>query len=182
MTASPVAVKGTVPIKEAARDLEKLLHANIATISEDVLAANNISRPEEQVALYSRLQNAYETPLHQKIMAKFGDLPAFGKLFRASKLHGSELGRWASVKYWSFAFDDEQSRKLENRERLKHNKAKPDDMPLWDSRLKRLQEAAEFVQQFGSAPRCTLSDHDLSSKVRKLEYWLSKYYERSDEA
>jgi endoribonuclease Dicer len=183
MTASPVDVKGlsSAHIKEAAGDLEKLLHAKIATISKDVLAANNISRPEEQVAVYSRLQDEYETPLHRRIKARFGDVPAFGKLFLASKRHGSELGRWASDMYWSFAFADEQSRKLENREKLKHNRAKPDDMQLWDAKLERLQEAAEFVRKFEFG-KCTLSDQDLSAKVRQLQYWLSKYYERSDEA
>jgi endoribonuclease Dicer len=183
MTASPVDVRGLSSdhIKEAASDLETLLHAKIATITEDALVANSISRPKEIIAIYARLQDEYETPLHQKIKARFGDVPAFEKLFLASKRHGSELGRWASDMYWSFAFADEQSRKLQNREYLRHNKTNQDDVRLWDSKLERLKEAAEFVRQFDIG-KCTLSDRDLSAKVRKLQYCFSQYYERSDEA
>jgi endoribonuclease Dicer len=184
MTASPVDVRGLSSghIKEAASDLEKLLHAKIATITEAALAANNISRPKEEVAIYPRLQDEYETPLHQKIKAKFGDVPAFKRLFLASRRHGSELGRWASDMYWSFAFTDEESAKLEQREMLKHNKAYQDEnTALWNTKLEKLREAAAFVRQF-EFDKCTLSDQDLSAKVRKLQYWLSMYYERSDEA
>ena len=183
MTASPVDTKGLSAdhIKQAARDLEKLLHAKITTTSESSLASNSISRPAEEVAIYARLQEEYETPLHQKVKAKFGDITAFNKLFVASKRHGSELGRWASDMYWSFAFADEQSRKFEQRERLKHTKAQPDEVKEWDAKVKRLNEAAKFVQQFDFGT-CTLSDRDLSSKVQKLHHWLNFYYERSDEA
>ncbi|EUC50760.1 hypothetical protein COCMIDRAFT_80904 [Bipolaris oryzae ATCC 44560] len=183
MTASPVDTKGLSAdhIKEAAGNLEKLLHSKIATTAESTLASNSISRPDEEVAMYPRLQEEHETPLHQKIKARFGDISAFDKYFLASKRHGRELGRWASDMYWSFVFTDEQSRKLEQRERLKHSKNRPDEVKEWDAKVKRLQEAAEFVQQFNFGA-CTLSDQDVSSKVQKLHYWLNLYYERSDEA
>ncbi|KAI4669395.1 Dicer-like protein 1 [Alternaria viburni] len=184
MTASPIDTKGLSVdhIKEVANDLEKLLHSKIVTTSEGALASNSISRPTEEIAVYARLQDQFETPLHQEIKAKYGDIPAFKKLFLASKRYGSELGRWASDMYWSFAFADEQSRKLEDREHLKHNKAKRDDAAQeWDAQSKRLQEAATFVQQFDFG-LCTLSDKDLSSKVLKLHHWLQLYYERGDEA
>ncbi|KAF1943056.1 endoribonuclease dcr-1 [Clathrospora elynae] len=184
MTASPVDVKGLSPdhIKEAASDLEKLLHSRIATTSDSTLASNSMSQPREEVAVYARLQNEYETPLHQKIKAKFGDVPGFQKLFLASKRHGSELGRWASDMYWYFAFTDEQSRKFEQRQRLQHNKAELDDSERkWDKKLERLHEAAEFVRQFDMG-KCTFNDQELSSKVQRLHYWLNLYYERSGEA
>jgi endoribonuclease Dicer len=183
MTASPVDTKGLSAdhIREAARDLEKLLHSKIATTAESTLASNSISRPDEEIAVYPRLKEEYETPLHQKIKTRYGDVGAFNKYFLASKRHGRELGRWASDMYWSFAFTDEQSRKLEQRERLKHTKTRPDEVTEWDAKLKRLQEAAEFVQQFDFG-LCTLSDQDVSSKVQKLHHWLNLYYERSDEA
>jgi endoribonuclease Dicer len=184
MTASPVDTKGLSAdrIKIVANDLEKLLDSKIITTSESALATNSISRPVEEIAVYARLQDEYETPLHQEIKAKFGDLPAFNKLFLASKRYGSELGRWASDMYWSFAFADEQSRRLEDREHLKHNKANQYEAAQeWDAKAKRFQEAAAFVQQFEFCP-CTLSDRDLSSKVLQLHHWLNLYYERSDEA
>jgi endoribonuclease Dicer len=184
MTASPIDTRGLSVdhIRDVANDLEKLLHSKIVTTSDSTLASNSIRRPQEEIAYYARLQNEYETPLHQKIKAKFGDISAFKKFFVASKHHGSELGRWASDMYWSFAFADEQSRKLEDREKIKHNKSKQDEATQeWDAKSDRLKEAAAFVQQFDFGS-CALSERDLSSKVLKLHHWLSLYYERSDEA
>ena len=177
MTASPVDTRGLSAdhIKQAASDLEKLLHAKIATTTESTLASNSISRPDEEVAVYARLPDEFETPLHQKIKAKFGDLSSFSKFFLASKRHGVELGRWASDMYWSFAFTDEQSRKFQERERLQHNRTNVnDDVQKWDAKLKRLQEAAEFVRKFDFG-KCTLSDQDVSSKVLKLHHWPVSY-------
>jgi endoribonuclease Dicer len=184
MTASPVDVKGLSAqhVRQAAHELELLLNSRIATTTDRMLASNNISKPDEEVALYSRLQLEFETPLHLKIKAKYGDVLAFKKFFVASKRHASELGRWASDMYWSFAFADEQSRKLQIREESKYNRT----MKNWsatelDAQMKRLKEAAAFVQDhdFGLP---TLSDQDVSSKVKRLQYWLNLYYERSGAA
>lgn len=183
MTASPIDVRGQSSdhIKQAVSDLERLLHAKIATISSEQLASNSISRPDEEIAIYARLQPAQETVLHKAIKGKFGDITVFQKFFLASQRHGSELGRWASDMYWSFAFADEQSRKLQQREEIKYNRAKLNDSQKeWDTKVQRLKEAAEFVQQYTIEPP-TFGDGDLSSKVRLLHYWLNLYYERTDE-
>ncbi|KAH4035940.1 Dicer-like protein 1 [Parastagonospora nodorum] len=181
MTASPVDVKGQSAehVREAARELETLLHSRIATTNDSALARNSITRPEEEVAVYTRLRNEFETPLHQKVKAKYGDVAPFRKLFITAKLHASELGRWASDMYWSFAFADEQSRKLQIREELKYNRSKRDwSAAELDAQMARLKEATAFVQQYEiGAP--TLSEQDLSSKVMKLQYWLNLYYERT---
>jgi endoribonuclease Dicer len=184
MTASPVDVKGldAKHIQEVARELESLLHSKIATTTDRMLAANSISKPDEEVAVYSRLQNEFETPLHLKVKTKYGDVEPFQKLFRQSKHHASELGRWASDMYWSFAFADEQSRKLERREEYKYNRINKNYSVIeLDAQIKRLKEAAAFVQEhdFGLP---NLTEHDISSKVQKLHYWLNLYYERSGAA
>lgn len=190
MTASPVDVRGNTSdhIKRTANDLEKLLHAKIVTTSESALASNSISRPTEEVAIYAKLQSVCETPLHGIIKARYADVKAFEKLFLASNRHGIELGRWAADMYWSFAFADEQSSKLQQREEVKHNKAMDSEKAtgsnhtaVWDDKVKQLAEAAEFIQQYKIAPP-TVSGRDLSTKVQQLQYWLSLYYERSDEA
>lgn len=182
MTASPVDVKGLSPehIKQAASDLETLLHAKIATISEGTLASNNLSRPDEEVAIYATLQYDHETYFHKTIKARYGDVAAFRKFFIASMRHSSELGRWASDMYWSFAFAEEQSRKFQQREEFKHNKMR-ESVEAWNAKVERLKEAASFVQQYTIDPP-TLSDQDISSKVQRLYYWLNLYYERSNEA
>jgi endoribonuclease Dicer len=184
MTASPVDVKGqdAEHIRRAARELEALLHARIATTSDKMLTANSIVRPEEEVAVYSRLQNEFETPLHFKVRAKYGDVQPFQKFFTTSKRHASELGRWAADMYWSFAFADEQSRKLQIREEYKYNRSETDwSASELDAQMARLKEAASFVQQL-EVGLPTLSDQDISSKVRKLHFWLNLYYERTTTA
>ncbi|XPS99549.1 Dicer-like protein 1 [Ascochyta lentis] len=184
MTASPVDVGGLKPgvVVDAAASLEKLLYSKIVTVSEAALAANNISRPSEHVALYDRLLNEFETPFHAKIKAQYGNVKAFHKFFVTSKRIGSELGRWASDMYWSFAFADEQARKLQQREEYQYNRLNREHVNVeeLDAKLQRLKDAALFVQghDFGT-PR--LNDIDLSSKVLKLHEWLTMYYERSDE-
>ncbi|KAF2829146.1 dicer-like protein 1 [Ophiobolus disseminans] len=182
MTASPVDVKGESQqhIREAARQLETLLHSTIATTSEELLSSNSISKPNEEVILYSPLHYDLETPLYDRVKAKYGDVKPFEAFFRVSKRHASELGRWASDMYWSFAFADEESRKLQTREEFKYNRAQKDrPVEELDAQMKRLKEAAAFVQQFDPGLP-TLSDTDVSSKVQKLHYWLSLFYERSD--
>jgi len=184
MTASPVDVRGLSPqhVIEAARELETLLHSKIATTSEASLASNSITKPEETVAAYSALRNDFETPLHQQVKAKYGDVEPFQKFFRASKRHASELGRWASDMYWSFAFTDEESRKLQNREEYRYNRTKKDGpVKELDDQMRRLKEAAIFVQKLDIGVP-TLSDTDVSSKVQLLYYWLNLYYERSDDS
>ncbi|KAH8714061.1 hypothetical protein GQ44DRAFT_689075 [Phaeosphaeriaceae sp. PMI808] len=184
MTASPVDVRGLSAkhIREAASDLETLLHSKIATTTDRMLAANQISKPTEEVTLYARLKNGFATPLHNDIKARYADVVPFQKFFAASKVHASELGRWASDMYWSFAFTDEQSRKLENREAFNYNRApKLVSTKDFDAEMQRLKEAANFVQQhdFGFP---SLSAQDVSSKVQSLYYLLNLYYEKSDTA
>ena len=184
MTASPVDVRGLKPgvVVEAAANLERMLCSKIVTVSEDALAANNISRPEEKIALYECLREEFATPLHIKIKDRYGDVRAFNKFFMASKRIASELGRWASDMYWSFAFADEQARKLQQREEFQYNRLNGAnvDVEELDAKIQRLKDAASFVQgyDFGT-PR--LGKEDLSSKVLKLHEWLHMYYERSGE-
>jgi endoribonuclease Dicer len=184
MTASPVDVKGLSAehVREAARELEILLHSKIATTTDRMLASNSISRPDEQVAIYPPLAREFETPLHLKVKAKYSDVEPFQKFFVASRRHASELGRWASDMYWSFIFADEQSRKLQNREEFKYNRNNRNwSVTELDERMKILKDAAAFVQEhdFGLP---SLSDQDVSPKVQQLHYWLQLYYERSSEA
>ncbi|KAF3043096.1 Dicer-like protein 1 [Didymella keratinophila] len=184
MTASPVDVGGLKPgvVVKAAANLEKMLCSKIVTVSEETLAANNISRPTEHVALYDRLQIEFETPFHNKVKAEYGNVKAFRKFFVTSKRIASELGRWASDMYWSFAFADEQARKLQQREEFQYNRLNGSHVNVeeLDAKIQRLKDAALFVQghDFGTP---SLGTVDLSAKVMKLHEWLSMYYDRSDE-
>jgi endoribonuclease Dicer len=179
MTASPV--DANINIKQAARDLEKLLDSKIATTSDRTLLANNISRPSEEIVVYEQLEEGIETPLYQHLKTRYGDLPAFEKYFLRSKLISSEIGRWAADKYWSFAFSEDESRKIEMRRERLHNKEKRETVTKLNEDIARLKEAAEYVQnlEFG-LPTPTAAD--LSSKVLNLHHWLQLYYVRTGDA
>ncbi|KAF2473917.1 dicer-like protein-like protein 1 [Lindgomyces ingoldianus] len=180
MTASPV--DANVDIKQAAQSLEALLHCKIATASDLALLANNISRPTEEVAKYTRLKCSFETSLHAELKSRYGDIAAFKKLFENSKIIGSELGRWPADMYWSFAFSEEEAKKIEMREERKFHKLKNEDsISKLDEEIARVREAAEFVRhhEFGK-PSPTAQD--LSPKVLLLYDWLNLYYSRTAEA
>lgn len=180
MTASPV--DANTDVREAALKLENLLHCKIATASEETLNRNQINRANEEVSTYPRLQAPYETIFHQKLKDRFANVKRFEKLFSASRIISSELGRWASDTYWSFALTEDESRKHQRLEELQFNKKKDGhDMEKLNKDIALLQEAAYFLRQqdFGIP---TLSAEDLSSKVLALSTWLTKYYEQSDKA
>jgi endoribonuclease Dicer len=179
MTASPVDANSN--IQEAAKNLERLLDSKIATTSDLTLLANNISRPVEQIALYEPLQPGFETAFYHQVNSRYGDVPAFKKYFLASKLISSELGRWASDTYWSFAFSEDESRKTEMRRERMHNKNKQESVTKLNEDIARLKEATAFARTFVVGPLVPSSDH-LSSKVLLLHDWLQLYYKRTGDA
>ncbi|KAF2143652.1 uncharacterized protein K452DRAFT_296653 [Aplosporella prunicola CBS 121167] len=180
MTASPVDAK--VDVLQAARELEMLLHSRIATTANLDDLRKTISRPMENVAWYARLRKPFETPLYQKLKAKFGEMEMFRSLFESSKQASSTLGAWSSDMYWLFALGEEEARKLESRqEQAYHKEKKRRPVASLDTEVKMLREAAEIVRQhtFGTP---SLNADDLSSKVIKLHEWLQGYFERPSES
>ncbi|KAF2803072.1 endoribonuclease dcr-1 [Mytilinidion resinicola] len=180
MTASPVDAK--VDVKQAAIELENLLHCKIATTSDLTLMQNQISKPFEDVVYYEALPAPFETQLHQQLRACFGDLRPFQKLFRVSKEISSELGKWAADIYWSFAFSEEEERKTEMRqERRFHAQKVARSMAKLDAEVALLRQAAEVVKNFDfGIPKDDLND--ISSKVKSLIEWLRQYFSRDTEA
>ncbi|KAF2796271.1 hypothetical protein K505DRAFT_415880 [Melanomma pulvis-pyrius CBS 109.77] len=180
MTASPV--DANTNIKQAARDLEMLLDSKIATTSDLSLLANNISRPKEEIGEYAQLRKEFETPFHQEVKRRYGDLPAFEKFFRAAKIISAELGRWASDKYWSFAFSEDESRKIEMREERIYNNKNEGTIAKLNDDIARLKEAADFVREHQKHGPPSPTEDDLSSKVILLYHWLQLYYGRTGDA
>lgn len=164
------------------RELEKLLHCKIATTSDLSLIRNNISRPSEDVVEYDRLPTPFETPLHQELKARFGDVSPFEKLFQESKKISAELGCWASDMFWSFSLTEEQARKIEMREERKfHAQKEGNPIAKLDAQIARLREATQVIKDFSfSTPEA--NSRDLSSKVLVLHKWLQLYFSRQSDA
>ncbi len=159
------------------RELETLLHSQVATTADLALLRRTISRPDEEVAFYASLRLPFESPWYQQLHAEFGDVDAIQRLFGCSKEASSQLGRWCSDAYWSFAFAEEEARKVEMKHEQAFQSAK-DARPVeaLDADIARLRRAARMVTEhnFG-VPAPNLED--LSSKVLKLRSLLDLYFE-----
>ncbi|KAK4982257.1 Dicer-like protein 1 [Elasticomyces elasticus] len=179
MTASPVDAK--TDVAQAAKELETLLHSRIATTSDMTLLAKSIKRPDEEVAIYGPLRAPFETDLHKKLRARFGDNKVFSQLFERSLNLSAEMGTWCADYYWTFALADEKARKFETRiERRFHATRQGRSISLLDVEIAQLRDAINFIKDvdFG-APQADSTD--LSHKVLKLHEWLSRFFERPSE-
>ncbi|KAK7537797.1 dicer-like protein 1 [Phyllosticta citricarpa] len=181
MTASPVDAK-VEDVGQAAMELEQLLHAKIATTASLDLLRKTVSRPEEFVVRYAPLRKPFETPLHEKLREKLGDVEGFRPLLESASRASSELGAWCADLYWSFALADEEARKLESkREQAFHKDKKRKTVTGLDAEIARLREAAEIVHHHKfERPIAELSH--LSSKVISLYSWLMRQFERPTES
>lgn len=164
MTASPVDAK--VDVIRAAKELEELLHARIATTKSGSLATVQSRAATEQRLVYPRLSEPFETPLYQQMWSQFGNITSqnFQRLFTQSKEASSQLGAWASDKVWEFALADErQARKAEmSIERLYHrNKENRSVRFDWES-LEHFTRLLCFETPFPTSfPACLRSSTDL---------------------
>lgn len=188
MTASPVDAK--VDVEKAARyafdsaverpltiarELETLLHSQIATASDLALLRQFVNRPAEEVWTYDSLPTAFETPLYQELNMLFGDMWDLRKLFRFAKEATSTLGSWCSDFVWSQGLEEEQARKLQARvERKLQEGSKP--TALIDEDNERIETAKELVKHHKFEELESTTRH-LSSKVLLLLERLNRYFE-----
>lgn len=158
------------------RDLEKLLHSQIATTSDLALLQGSISRPEEAVTAYPRLKPKFKTDLCQKLYKAYGGLDCFSKIFAFAELAASELGPWCADFLWKFALSETQARKLERRTERKLE-AQPDieSIARIEKEILYLQEAADIVRKYKIPPPSTDASH-LSTKTLLLHAYLKEIY------
>ncbi|KAH0556704.1 hypothetical protein GP486_005507 [Trichoglossum hirsutum] len=180
MTASPVDAR--MDVVKAARDLETLLHAQIATASDLKLLQKSVNRPSELIGQYDKLPSPFETPLYKQLKARFGDMAVFSKPFRFAKEASSELGSWFADQVWSFFLAEEEARKLESKiERNFLSEKTEHPMTKLDAEVALLREAREVISNHTfREPKPILAD--LSSKVLLLQHYLALVFERPTEA
>ncbi|KAH0547716.1 hypothetical protein FGG08_000206 [Glutinoglossum americanum] len=180
MTASPVDAR--VDVVKAARDLETLLHCQIATASDLKLLQKSVNRPNEVVAQYDKLLPQFETPLYKCLKASFGDMAILSKPFRFAREASSELGSWFADQVWSFFLAEEEARKLESKiERDFVSKKAGYSMSKLDAEVARLKEAREIVSKHTFREPKAIPG-DLSPKVLLLHHYLLLVFERPTEA
>ncbi|KAI9801798.1 MAG: hypothetical protein M1825_003171 [Sarcosagium campestre] len=177
MTASPVDAK--FDVVQSAKELETILHSEIATTSDLQLLQRIVHRPEEQSVMFDQLSKPYETPLHRLLSTKFGEVEILAKSFRYSKEASSKLGSWCADQIWAFTFLDDDSRKLESKVE-RDFLAKADGSKALDSletELGFIRDAKKMVVKH-SFEKPTLTAAHLSSKVLLLHQLLSRRFER----
>lgn len=160
-----------------------MLHCQIATTSDLSLLRNSISRPDESIAVYTRLQCPYETPLCSEMKARYGDLGALSKNFKNAKEITSNLGEWCADQLWHFALAEEESmtkveRKME-RVFLRDQDHQP--MQLLDKELSRLREARDIVSGWKFAEPI-VEGNSVSPKALLLNNYLHLIFETPTDA
>ena len=160
-----------------------MLHCQIATTSDLTLLRNSISRPNESIAVYKRLEYPYETLLCSTLKDKYGDLEALSKNFRNARQAASLLGEWCADSLWRLALEEEEStwkaeRKME-RLFLRDQENRP--MELLDKELVRLREVRDIIRRWPFTP-LAFEGNSLSPKVLLLHKYLTMIYEKSTDS
>lgn len=111
MTASPVDAK--IDVRQAAEELEALLHSEIATVPyNDMLKNQSFHRPREFVVEYHPSGQSVETVLWKKISQLVSRNPVFNRLLVYSKACASDLGLWCADYLWHAALNRREVDKL----------------------------------------------------------------------
>ncbi|KAL8950848.1 MAG: hypothetical protein Q9222_003146 [Ikaeria aurantiellina] len=175
MTASPVDVRSD--FSKAARELETMLHCQIATTANLALLRKSVSRPQESVAVYSTLRFPYQTELCQEMYARCGEMEKLKKIFRHAREATSQLGEWCADQVWAFAMSEQGAMKLEQKIE-KHFNAEDGSghVQMLDAELHRLREAQAFVQEWDFQEPTYANS--LSGKVKLLQEYLNLIFER----
>jgi endoribonuclease Dicer len=181
MTASPVDAR--VDVKKAARELEGLLHCQIATAADRSLGAYRISSQQELLLKYSSLGPEFKTPLHLQMLEKLEKNVVFHKPLLFSRAASKELGSWCSDQVWPFCFgEDETKTLLAKTERQYHMTKVREPLDVLEKRKILVEQARDIVKshQFESPHYDPQSDRsrNLSSKVVQLIRCLRGRYER----
>jgi endoribonuclease Dicer len=170
MTASPIDAK--VDLVIASRDLEELVDCKIATYE---LKAEYKNKAQELTLTYARLQDPFKTVLHALLEEELGNMPSFRRLFETAMYLSSQLGAWASEKYWEFALREQEKNKAQSKLEKAHGKQFTRDVKSMDAQIEQLNRAHDLVTNYHfRKPRMTLED--LSSKVYELNLFLNEHY------
>ncbi|KAL8802977.1 MAG: hypothetical protein Q9182_003465 [Xanthomendoza sp. 2 TL-2023] len=180
MTASPVDVRSD--FGQAAKELEVMLHSQIATAADLALLRTSVSRPDEGVLQYAKPQYPYSTRLCQEMEARYGHMKTLSEIFKTSRNATSELGEWCADQLWSYAMAEKEAFKLERKiEKTFDNERNRKPGEMFDAELRDLREAQTFVKSW-TFREPVMEVNSLSSKALVLWQYLNLIYERPTNA
>ena len=174
MTASPVDARQD-SIK-AAKELEAMLHSQIATATNLSLLQVVTSRPQEQLAVYERLEYPYDTEFSKNMHSRFGTIRGFTKIALKAREAASELGEWCANQLWVFALSNEDAHKIEQQTERQANKENRPTQAL-DAQIKLIRDAKDAITQC-QFQSLVVKANCISPKVILLHQYLEATYEK----
>lgn len=163
MTASPVDAQ--VDVRQAATELEGLLHSRIATTADPSALQRTVGKPTKELTeMYPALSRRLDTPLTSKLKPLVMNNKVFSKSLVFSQSACRELGAWFVDRMWQLCLEDEAFLKLEARtERNFTNDMATEEVV--EKQKDRVRAAREVVQAHHfTGP----TGQNLSSKVLTL--------------
>lgn len=171
MTASPVDAQ--VDVKQAATELEGLLHSRIATTADPDALRRTVGKLKNEVILqYLPLGSRTDSLLTKKLKPLVSNNKLFSKALSFSEMANRELGAWFVDRMWRLYLEDEEFLKLEAKTERNFAKemASAEVVKKQKDRVRAAQEIVE-KHQF-TAP----TEHTISSKVNALLRLLKDYF------
>lgn len=175
MTASPV--DAIVDVRQAATELEGLLHSRIATTADPDALKRSVSKPKKEIiAKYAPLGRAIDTPLTGRLRPLVGNNKIFAKAFSFAESSGRELGPWFVDRMWKLVLESDEILRLEVKTERNFTK---------DMATAEVVEKRKFAVQ---SARALIEKHELpgpedsllSSKVRLLIQILMSHFSCQD--
>ena len=174
MTASPIDAKSDVA--QAANDLESLLHSRIAT-TMDASLTDAVKKPKEQVLPYDALPMPFETRLLQEVRTGYSDIEVFKRVFDIAPRIARELGAWCANQFIISSISEKRVRLYEGKvERKFHQRSRSRDVKDLDAKQAQLRSAVDFVERKRKELPVNIPELDLSSKVRRLRWFLKEQF------
>ena len=174
MTASPVDAKADVV--EVARELETLLHSQIATSAAQSLI-EHVPRPVEVEWIYEKLQMPFETDLCSWIASEC-DIPAFRKNLNFARMASSQLGARCADMIWDYKFDNEAwgGSGTHHWRRWRPSKEAKEN-GTWEDEMSKIKRAEEILRQYRAQLK-TSKSQSLSPKVLLLQQKLQDIFQK----
>lgn len=171
MTASPVDAQ--VDVRQAATELEGMLHSRIATTADPNALRRTMGRPKTEVQhMYPSLPPRFDTMLTSKLKPLFRNNKVFSKALGFSETACRELGAWFVDRMWQLGLEDDEFLKLEAKTERRLTKDMATSEVI-EKQKDRIGAAREIIRAHDFTPP---ADHNMSSKVEALLRVLEDHF------
>ena len=155
------------------------MDSKIATISYSLLQ-KHVSRPSERTIKFNGPSPAVDTPTNQAMRVHFGHLHDIKPLLETAKRISSQLGRWCSDAFWTFALNEKKAKKMEAKAERRFTRIeKVIDPEMLDKEIAELEKAHDFVKANIHLLDPESSPDNLSAKVIATMDQLKLEFEKS---